>query len=132
MKCFRQLIAPHGPEALPMELPNNLLFHWKSGVGPDEELLLHMAAQLGGDLCIFGIDPLVLVDHRSFGIASTAGCALRSFAALRGAVQELVLTLHPPISARLVDRILDRINEVGLAGLHPIERKTLDRHAQQG
>ena len=132
MKCFRTLIEPHVPVALPLELPNNLLFHWKKGDGPDEEMLLRMAAKLGNDLCIFGIDPTVLVDQRTFGLASTERCALSGFAALRGAVQELMLTLHPPISARLVDRILDRINEVGLAGLHPIERKALDRHAQQG
>lgn len=132
LKRFRELIAPHDPIALPLqELPSNLLFHWSSGSGPDETDLLNMAAGMGAHLCIFGIDPTVLVDKAVFGIASSALDVLHRLSLLRGSAQELVCATQPPISVRLVDRILDRITAVGLSALLPIERKALDRYAHQ-
>ncbi len=132
LRRFRTLIGSNGPEAqLLMELPCNLLFHWKNGAGPCEDELLTMASGLGPELCIFGIDPLVLAGRSSFDLASNELDAICSLAMVRESMQEFLGPKHPPISTRLVDHILDRINQVGFVGLHPIERKVLDRYAHQ-
>lgn len=132
LRRFRELIIAKAPEAIVlMELPSTLLFHWKQGVGPNEDELLTLGAGLGPDLHIFGIDPLLLVDGCSFDLASNELDLVHSLAMVRESAQALVRGTPPPISPRLVDRILDRINQVGLVGLHPIERKVLDRYAQQ-
>lgn len=132
LRRFRELFGSEGPEAQTViEQPCTLLFHWKDGVGPQEEELMNMASHLGSELCIFGIDPLVLAAHSSFNLASHDPGVIWSLDLWRETIQAFLGPQYPPISTRLVDHILDRINQVGLASIHPIERKVLDRYAQQ-
>jgi hypothetical protein len=111
--------------------PCGVLVHAPSGAAWGLAELQAFIAQEGCLAVVLAIDPKALVTGHRVELYSSEAEVMGRFAALRGKVRRQQAKQRAQVPQRLVDRILDRISTVGLAAIHPIERRVLDRFSQQ-